>query len=96
MIQEEFANRAKSILEKDDNVIGLAVAGSWLTNEMDKFSDLDLILITQQKVSGNKNKVSLLKSLLNAVSLYRQSRKELFSTVVIQQSNTAIKTVANY
>jgi len=55
MIQEEFANRAKTILEKDDNVIGLAVAGSWLTNEMDEFSDLDLIVVTQQKVSGDKN-----------------------------------------
>lgn len=55
MIQEEFANRAKRILELDDNVIGLAVAGSWLTNEIDEFSDLDLILVTQQKVSGDKN-----------------------------------------
>ena len=55
MIQAEFANRAKTILEPDDNVIGLAVAGSWLTNEIDEFSDLDLILVTQQKVSGDKN-----------------------------------------
>jgi predicted nucleotidyltransferase len=55
MIQAEFANRAKKILELDDNVIGLAVAGSWLTNEMDEFSDLDLILVTQQKVSGHKD-----------------------------------------
>lgn len=55
MIQVEFANRAKNILEPDDNVIGLAVAGSWLTNEIDEFSDLDLILVTQQKVSGDKN-----------------------------------------
>jgi len=54
MIQVEFANRAKTILESDDNVIGLAVSGSWLTNEMDEFSDLDLILVTKQKVSGNK------------------------------------------
>jgi len=55
MIQVEFANRAKAILEPDDNVIGVAVAGSWLTNEMDEFSDLDLILVTKQKISGNKN-----------------------------------------
>lgn len=55
MIQVEFANRAKKILEPDDNVIGLAVAGSWLTNEIDEFSDLDLILVTRQKVSGDKD-----------------------------------------
>ncbi|MDR6485651.1 putative nucleotidyltransferase [Chryseobacterium vietnamense] len=55
MIQQEFANRAKEILEPDDNVIGLAVAGSWLTDEIDEFSDLDLILVTQQKISHDKN-----------------------------------------
>jgi predicted nucleotidyltransferase len=57
MIQQEFANRAKTILEKNDNVIGLAVAGSWLTKEMDEFSDLDLIVVTQQKVSDDKNRM---------------------------------------
>jgi predicted nucleotidyltransferase len=55
MIQREFANKAKTILEPDDNVIGLAVAGSWLTNEIDEFSDLDLILVTKQKISHDKN-----------------------------------------
>ena len=55
MKQTEFANRAKKILESDDNVIGLAVAGSWLTNEIDEFSDLDLILVTCEKVSENRN-----------------------------------------
>jgi predicted nucleotidyltransferase len=57
MIQQEFANKAKIILEKNDNVIGLAVAGSWLTKEMDEFSDLDLIVVTQQKVSDDKNRM---------------------------------------
>jgi hypothetical protein len=55
MIQFEFAHRAKITLEPDDNVIGLAVAGSWLTNEIDEFSDLDLILVTEQKISHDKN-----------------------------------------
>lgn len=55
MIQREFADKAKTILEPDDNVIGLAVADSWLTNEIDEFSDLDLILVTKQKISNDKN-----------------------------------------
>ncbi len=55
MIQKEFADKAKTILAADDNVIGLAVAGSWVTNEMDAYSDLDLILVTKQKISNNKN-----------------------------------------
>lgn len=54
MIQQAFAYKAKAILEPDDNVTGLAVAGSWLTNELDEYSDLDLILVTKHKVSGDK------------------------------------------
>lgn len=55
MIQHEFAYNAKKILEPDDNVIGLATAGSWLSNDIDEFSDLDLILVTKQKISTDKN-----------------------------------------
>ncbi|MFA7584236.1 MAG: hypothetical protein WCZ46_11970 [Proteiniphilum sp.] len=55
MMQREFANKAKTILETDENVIGLAVAGSWITNKMDEFSDLDLILVTRKKISHDKN-----------------------------------------
>jgi hypothetical protein len=54
MIQREFAEKATRIFELDENVIGLAVAGSWLTNELDEFSDLDLILVTKHKVSSDK------------------------------------------
>lgn len=54
MIQVEFTNRAKAILEKDNSVLGLAVGGSWLTKQIDEFSDLDLIIVTREKVSNNK------------------------------------------
>lgn len=54
MIHKEFINRASKTFELDENVIGLAVGGSWLTNEIDEFSDLDLLLVTKAKVSGNK------------------------------------------
>jgi predicted nucleotidyltransferase len=57
MMQLEFANRTKEVLKSDKSVIGLAVAGSWLTNELDEYSDLDLILVTKDKVSGDKNKM---------------------------------------
>lgn len=57
MIQIEFAERTRKILEGDKSVIGLAVAGSWLTNEMDQFSDLDLILVTRNKVTDDKTKM---------------------------------------
>ena len=57
MMQQSFANQAVDILKADESVIGLAVGGSWLTNELDEFSDLDLILVTKSKIAGNKNKM---------------------------------------
>jgi predicted nucleotidyltransferase len=69
MIQTEFAHRAKKTLETDENVIGLAVAGSWLTNEIDEFSDLDLILVTKVRVSDDKSKmIAYAKQLGNFLS----------------------------
>lgn len=57
MIQKEFANDAVEILKTDKDVIGLAVGGSWLPNELDEFSDLDLILVTKERISNNKDKM---------------------------------------
>lgn len=53
MIQKDFAYRACEILQQDTNVLGLAVAGSWIHDQLDEFSDLDLVLVTEEKVSGN-------------------------------------------
>lgn len=55
MIQRQFAERVTEILKADSSVIGLAAAGSWLTNELDEYSDLDLILVTKEKVAGDKD-----------------------------------------
>src|SRR5690349_7926567 len=57
MIQQAFANNAAAILAPDKNVIGLAVAGSWLSHEIDEFSDLDLILVTKKRMSDDKNRM---------------------------------------
>lgn len=45
------------MLKNDEQVLGLAVAGSWLTNELDEFSDLDLVLITKEKITDDKSKM---------------------------------------
>jgi len=57
MKQTEFALKAKQILAKDTTVVGLAVGGSWLTDEIDEFSDLDLIIVTRNKVSDRKHEM---------------------------------------
>lgn len=57
MLQQAFAAHAAIIAEDDPSIQGLAVAGSWLTQELDEFSDLDLVLITNEKVGGNKERM---------------------------------------
>jgi len=56
-IHKQFADNVVEKIGTDENVLGLAVAGSWLTNEIDAFSDLDLILVTREKISGDKLKM---------------------------------------
>jgi predicted nucleotidyltransferase len=57
MIQKLFAEKVTETFKNDESVIGLAVAGSWLTNEIDEFSDLDLVLVTKEKVSDDLAKM---------------------------------------
>lgn len=57
MIQKEFADRIVEEIKTDSSIIGLAAAGSWITNEMDEFSDLDLVLVTTERVSDSKEKM---------------------------------------
>lgn len=57
MIQQEFAYRVAGIVQRDETILGLAAGGSWISGEMDEYSDLDLILITKEKVAGNKEQM---------------------------------------
>jgi predicted nucleotidyltransferase len=57
MIQKDFADKVVEIVKKDTAVIGLAVAGSWITDELDEYSDLDLVLVTKKKIAGDKEKM---------------------------------------
>lgn len=69
MIQQDFAYNAAEIVSADQNVLGLAVAGSWITNELDEYSDLDLVLVTKEQISSDKEKmIDLAKSLGNFIS----------------------------
>ena len=57
MMQKEFAEAVAGIVRKDSHVTGLAVAGSWISGEMDEYSDLDLVLVTDNKIAGDKEKM---------------------------------------
>lgn len=71
MEQIQFANKSKQILETDDNVIGLTVGGSWITNQIDEYSDLDFIVVTKEKISDNKdNMIAFAKRLGDLLSCF--------------------------
>jgi hypothetical protein len=57
MTQKQFAENAASIIKNHPDAVGLAVGGSWLTDELDEFSDLDLLLVTREKISGDMDKM---------------------------------------
>jgi hypothetical protein len=55
---QQFAAQAVSILCADESITGIAVAGSWITAEIDAFSDLDLIIVTAGPVGGHKDRMT--------------------------------------
>lgn len=43
-LHEEFIEKALPILKADKRLVGVAAGGSWITNSMDEFSDIDLVI----------------------------------------------------
>ena len=43
----QFLSRALPVFEADARIAGVAMGGSYLTNTMDQFSDLDILVLTQ-------------------------------------------------
>jgi len=56
-MHQEFASKAIEAWTKDSDILGIAAGGSWITKEIDRYSDLDLILITRDRVSENAKKM---------------------------------------
>jgi hypothetical protein len=57
MKQKVFIDAVVEKVKDDLNVIGLAVAGSFITQEIDEFSDVDLILVTRNKIAPDLKKM---------------------------------------
>ncbi len=45
----DFVNQAIGFLKEDSRILGLAAGGSWITNSMDEFSDIDLVIVVESK-----------------------------------------------
>ncbi|MBK7104562.1 MAG: aminoglycoside 6-adenylyltransferase [Ignavibacteriae bacterium] len=69
-MHKSFVNNVIDKVKNDENVLGLALGGSWITNEIDEFSDLDFVLVTKNKIAPNKelmtNYAQQFGNLLNA------------------------------
>lgn len=57
MIQTKFVDNVVALIPDMHEVIGLAIGGSWISDEIDEYSDLDFVLVTENKISGDKNKM---------------------------------------
>lgn len=45
----EFVNKAINFFRTDSRILGIAVGGSWITNSMDEYSDIDLVIVVDTK-----------------------------------------------
>lgn len=48
-IHEEFITNSLKIFREDLRILGVAIGGSYITNDMDEYSDIDLIIAIDNK-----------------------------------------------
>ncbi len=66
-----FLEKASNILQKDKRIIAVCAAGSYITNETDKYSDLDLVIVTDTDIiTSSKDMIGIANSLGNPVAAF--------------------------
>lgn len=66
-----FIDKVVAVLQESPDMLGLAVAGSWITQEMDAYSDLDLVLVSKTKLSNDPYQMkSVAQSFGNVLSAF--------------------------
>jgi hypothetical protein len=48
---QTFIDKAIERIQNDPDAVGLAIGGSWITKTVDAYSDLDLVLVTNQPIA---------------------------------------------
>ena len=54
---QAFITNAIDCIQQDSDAVGLAVGGSWASGELDAYSDLDLVLITNRKIAPDTSQM---------------------------------------
>lgn len=55
----DFVNQAVDFFKNDSRILGIAAGGSWITNSMDEFSDIDLVIVVDSKYEQEVSKERL-------------------------------------
>ena len=63
-----FLNHASEVLYSDDRILAVCAAGSWITHEIDMYSDLDLVLVTNENISASKDEMIKIASRLGSLT----------------------------
>jgi hypothetical protein len=64
---DNFLKKSSEKLFADKRILALCIGGSWINNEIDKYSDLDLILITKEKLSSSREDMYKIASSLGEI-----------------------------
>ena len=57
-MHKKFVDNVIDKIKNDNNALGLAIGGSWILNEIDEFSDIDLVLVTKNKIAPDSDKMT--------------------------------------
>jgi predicted nucleotidyltransferase len=71
-IHLDFVNNTIDLLEKDARILGIAAGGSWITNTMDEFSDIDLVIVVDAAFERDvsQERMAIAKKLGNLLSAF--------------------------
>lgn len=64
---QSFISKAIEYIQQDSDTVGLAAGGSWASGELDDYSDLDLVLVTTQKIAPDTGKMQEYAAKLGSV-----------------------------
>ncbi|WP_420147543.1 nucleotidyltransferase domain-containing protein [Spirosoma sp.] len=62
-----FITQAIESIQQDPDAVGLAAGGSWASGEVDAYSDLDLVLVTNQKIAPDLERMQEYAARLGAM-----------------------------
>lgn len=68
----DFVNKVIDLLKKDSRFLGIAAGGSWITNTMDEFSDIDLVIVvdTNHECEISQERMVIAEKLGNLLSAF--------------------------